>query len=1155
MAAEYNAIVVRRWIYEIVEVLNMPYLPKKSRGLRVLCLLMALALFLPLMPAMAEVTHGVVTRDRVLFRQVIGSSDYWDYLNSGWAVEVLGTEAGGGFSWYKVKTTLPHKPSVTETGYLRSDVMRLMTAQEEQQWLTNPVQGSWQNTVVAVQTTPPTTGTGTGTTGTIYQPGESSLGAQALAEEATTYTSGYVRITQTNTNLRNKPDGGSLKQLAKNLILPYYGLETIQSGYRWIYVLDTQSGQYGYVRSDCYTFVNQDGSAASGPAQQTDAAVVVTPAPIASSGYAVNLVEAANLRQTPGGYSVTLVPQNAVVNLTGRETSGWYPVTYNGYTGYLNSSFLRIMTAAEVAAYLAGQSPGTGTVPAPGGTSDGYVRITAVRVNLRDRPDGASMLQMDKDQIIPYYGAPQYKNGVAWLYVYYTPARVYGYVHGDFYQYTTQSGTVVTQPPAVQTPVPGTSVQVSGYVKLIKDKVNLRLSPGGESQTQLALNAILPYSNAPTYYGGYNWVQVTDPLTRRTGYVRSDCYTFTDESGNPLGPGAVPTATPVVPVVTPVPSGGGTINGTVTLIKGGVNLRTQPGGPSIAQLQRGTVLNYYGFAQQGGYSWYYVLAPQGAGYIRGDMVTVSQQAGVVTPGPVPDAGAIGATGYVITIKSNVNLRKLPGGLTLVQLPKGHVYPITGPIVSKDGYNWYFINSEANTGYLRGDVVRQLTQGEIDNYLNNGVLPSLTAPAGTPSTGATGHVQITENFTNIRVSPSLDAGKLGQVNRDTVLPYRSSLSSGGRMWYQVEYAGQNAYVLGNLARIMTAAEYAAWQSGQPAPTAAPATAAPRPEDYSTTAVTLMDRVLLRSSGSMSASTLTVLYRAGTTAQLLGSTTQSGGYTWYNVRAAGVNGWVRSDMVRILTKAEAGTGTGTGTGTSDKPVATYRTLRKGMTGEDVTRLQNQLILLGLMPGGSANGVYNTQTELAVREYQKVENLFVDGVAGQKTQDALYGTVAPDAPSGGSTVEGTLYPVEIVDWYTGDVQTVWGKGDIATITDVHTGLSFRAKRWSGGYHADVEPLTAADTAVMLKIYGVKSAQEISDKNLYQRRPLWVTLKGRTFAASQYGVPHNYPAGDTIRDNDFNGQFCVHFYNSRTHSSGRVDSDHMKAIQEAYNKAPVKK
>ncbi len=1070
-------------IYEIVEVLNMPYHPKNTRGLRVICLLLALTIFLPLLPAKAQVTHGVVTRDKVLFRKVIGSSDYWDYLNNGWAVEILGTDVGGGFTWYRVKTNLPHKPNVTETGYLRNDVMREMTPEEEQKWLANPVQGSWQSTVVSSDTS------STGTSG--YQPGESAIESQALAEEASTYTSGFVRITLTNTNLRNKPEGNSILQLEKNVILPYYGLETVQGGYRWVYVLDTKTNQYGYVRSDCYTFVNQDGSAAPGPGQQTGGTVVVTPPPSATSGYAVNLVEAANLRQTPGGYSVTLVPANAVVTLTGKEVSGWYPVTYNGYTGYLNSSFLRVMTAAEVAAWLGGKSPGSdpGTGPNPGGTSDGYVRITAVRVNLRDRPDGASMLQMDKGQIIPYYGAPQYKNGVAWLYVYYTPARVYGYVHGNFYEYTTESGTVVTPPPSVETPAPGGStIPVSGYVKLVKDKVNLRKTPGGVSQTQLSINTILPYGSAPTFYGGYNWVQVTDPLTRLTGYVRSDCYTFTDASGSPLGPGAVPTLPPSS-VVTPPPSGGGTVNGTVTLIKGGVNLRVQPGGSVIAQLERGTVLNYYGFAQQGGYSWYYVLAPQGAGYIRGDMVTVSQDPGVTPPGPAPDAGA---TGYVITIKSNVNLRKTPGGLTLVQVPRSQVYPITGPIVSKDGYSWFFVQTEGNTGYLRGDMLRQLTQGEIDNYLNNGIMPSLTAPEGTPSTGATGHVQITENFTNIRVSPSLDAGKLGQVNKDTVLPYKSSLSSGGRMWYQVEYAGQNAYVLGSLARIMTAAEYAAWLAGQPAPTAAPATATPRPEDYSTTAVTLKNRVLLRRSGSMSASTLTVLYKAGASMQLLGSTTQSEGYTWYNVRAAGVNGWIRGDMIRILTKAEAGSSTG---GTTDKPVATYRTLRKGMTGEDVTRLQNQLILLGLMPAGSANGVYNTQTELAVREYQKAEKLFVDGVAGQKTQDALYGTVAPDAPDGSSTVEGTLYPVEIVDWYTGDIQTVWAKGDVATITDVRTGLSFRVKRWSGGYHADVEPLTAADTAVMCRIYNVKSAQEISDKNLYQRRPLWVTLKGRRF------------------------------------------------------------
>ncbi len=70
-----------------------------------------------------------------------------------------------------------------------------------------------------------------------------------------------------------------------------------------------------------------------------------------------------------------------------------------------------------------------------------------------------------------------------------------------------------------------------------------------------------------------------------------------------------------------------------------------------------------------------------------------------------------------------------------------------------------------------------------------------------------------------------------------------------------------------------------------------------------------------------------------------------------------------------------------------------------------------------------------------------------------------------------------------------------------------------------------------------------------------MWITLKGRSFAASIYGVPHNYPEGDTIPNNNFNGQFCVHFVNSKLHTSGNVDRDHQRAINEAYNAAPSRK
>ena len=56
---------------------------------------------------------------------------------------------------------------------------------------------------------------------------------------------------------------------------------------------------------------------------------------------------------------------------------------------------------------------------------------------------------------------------------------------------------------------------------------------------------------------------------------------------------------------------------------------------------------------------------------------------------------------------------------------------------------------------------------------------------------------------------------------------------------------------------------------------------------------------------------------------------------------------------------------------------------------------------------------------------------------------------------------------------------------------------------------------------------------------------MNGRRLAASMNCMPHGY---DTIAGNDFKGQFCIHFIGSRTHSSSKVDPDHQKCIEEAY-------
>lgn len=72
---------------------------------------------------------------------------------------------------------------------------------------------------------------------------------------------------------------------------------------------------------------------------------------------------------------------------------------------------------------------------------------------------------------------------------------------------------------------------------------------------------------------------------------------------------------------------------------------------------------------------------------------------------------------------------------------------------------------------------------------------------------------------------------------------------------------------------------------------------------------------------------------------------------------------------------------------------RTLRAGLRGDDVKRLQERLIALGYSPG-TVDGQYNSQTRHAVVAFQKVNGLARDGVAGPKTLAALENpkTLAP-------------------------------------------------------------------------------------------------------------------------------------------------------------------
>ena len=687
---------------------------------------------------------------------------------------------------------------------------------------------------------------------------------------------------------------------------------------------------------------------------------------------------------------------------------------------------------------------------------------------------------------------------------------------------------------------------LSGFIKITKSDTNLRRSPGGESLLQMPMATILPYYGSTVSNLGYNWAYVNHPIAG-FGYVRGDCFDFTTQTGVIV----TPTPVPVQPTQQPTTAPSGT-TGYITLIKGGVNLRQTAGGPSLGQLDRDTVLPYYGFTQQGGYTWYYVLATLGAGYIRSDMAKLTEGAGplpAITPAPTGTAAA----GYILTLKGGINLRRTPNpnAEVLMQVERGRVLPLAAPVVTNAGYNWYFVQVDDRTGYLRGDMLRQLTVEEVTLYLSSGVVPGAAAPTPGPEQ-ITGHIVTTIGSVNVRISPSMDARVLTQIiSSGAVFPMYSTVSSGGKLWYKVQSGDQVAYILGSLARVMTLAEYQAWLATQ-TPTATPQPGVtPNPANMSSTAITNIDRVNVRATATMASKSLTQLYKAGSIAKLLSASTPNDGYNWYHVTAGGITGYIRADFLRVLTKAEEAALNQTGN-PSAPPEATYRELFKGKTGEDVTRLQTKLVQLTFLPSSAISGVYTTETENAVRAYQTSAGIFVDGVAGANTQHKLYGTV-PIGTYNPTPGPATLYPMEKYTWLPNSTnQAFWPNGTNAVLTDVKTGISWTARRWAGGQHADVEPLSAEDTAAMCRVYGVNNSQELLEKNLYQRKAVWVTVLGHSYAGSVYGVPHNYPDGDHTPTNDFNGQFCVHFINSRTHSSGLIDAAHQAAIQYAYDNAP---
>ena len=227
-----------------------------------------------------------------------------------------------------------------------------------------------------------------------------------------------------------------------------------------------------------------------------------------------------------------------------------------------------------------------------------------------------------------------------------------------------------------------------------------------------------------------------------------------------------------------------------------------------------------------------------------------------------------------------------------------------------------------------------------------------------------------------------------------------------------------------------------------------------------------------------------------------------------------------------------------GSTTVELNTSQTLQKGDNGAQVKALQSALKKLGYYTN-SLDSDYGYRTAEAVSAFQRANGLTVNGVANPATLRKLVSSSAiskAEADKKAEEEKAPTYKTENLDWFKNGYK-VFPKRAIIQIKDVRTGLIFNAQVLYGTNHLDAEPLTKADTAILLKINGGVDFT-------WHRRPMLVKYNGHVYAASIYSEPH----GDqTITDNNFDGQFCLHFYGSKTHGTGEVKQDHQECIAEA--------
>lgn len=222
------------------------------------------------------------------------------------------------------------------------------------------------------------------------------------------------------------------------------------------------------------------------------------------------------------------------------------------------------------------------------------------------------------------------------------------------------------------------------------------------------------------------------------------------------------------------------------------------------------------------------------------------------------------------------------------------------------------------------------------------------------------------------------------------------------------------------------------------------------------------------------------------------------------------------------------------TVSSSLGTATVLTEGSKGTEVKKLQQMLAALGFF-SGNQTGNFGALTKKAVMDFQKSKGLMADGIAGAKTLAAINASYSSNSSSKSGQLStasaGKVVYSSFYNW-----RNNYSNGEYVTVYDFGTGYTWRLRIMTKDQHMDAEPVTAEDTAIMLKAFGGKTT--------WTPKVVWVTFSdGKTYIGSTHNTPHGT---QHITTNNFKGHLCVHFPlpMARAEAIGDYAVTHQKAI-----------